>query len=1620
MMQYRRPNQPCRLLLAALCAFVLLGERAVTGGDELPPASYRRVFVPAERPEDWPTHGERYLPMNREEFERLITAANQRRRLSEAGLVQVTAASHRLTLTDDLSLRGESKLHVMLLDQSPGILRLTSRSPSLTAAKWVDSDPRPADALVGLWPEGDRPSSSRGVLVERSGELAIEWELPQAKASGAELAYLLSLPQALQQQVTFELSAEYTPRLSSGMLVSEAPIDDGAARRWTFRAGTASQHRIQIRRPNGTSPSRLPRVSVNESYGIARDGVEYEAGFRLQAVASETAELKLNVPETLKITEVRVDQVQAQWRPTEGTAGAIAISLPRTASPINVTVRAVANIVLNDSWKLPRLAPENLFWTEGTTSIWVDPAISLAQIKPDSAALLNIVGVGQDRGGEAYRLQCWSSDASITVLLAEKTPRWHVQTNLAAEFVDSELAGRCQARIWSDGTALQMAPALKPGWDLRSVEAVPPEALAAWHVSGEGAGRRLHIQLSRAAAEETPITLNLTARKRLRTRTAAPKLESLVWLRFLDAATSSGKLLVTDHRGRDLKVSPSSFGAGPLDSLPRADREFFGNPKTAVLTAIDEIPADAAIRVQPARPEIRADAWTELVHSETGFQHQIEIQCLPLKGAVSELVIVAARPLPSDAQWSLVGAAEQPSVQALEFQNGARPSPTGYEYRIRLASPKSEAFRLRVTWRGAESAGDSVNSLTLPSATAWQSWAILRGDPASLSIDARGCVPAAAAPPAEGDGLPILACLRLNDDPAVPLTDGPRLTLRRNGRLDELPGVVCRSLDIVTVQFADGNQTHRMSYDLDCYQNHTAEIEIPPGVELTSARLDGRSIREQSAEAEPVKIRIPLAGPSGHSMLVLDLHGQRARFDGTTSIAPPIPKTSFPIQRGRWTVSVPAPYSVEIENERSARAGWRQRLFGPLLDSSQPRRPSKLDLSAVGSQRLAAGTLASGQSDAPGPWASATSEFVTAPAPAQIRRIDSSRAMWHMAWLVSAVATALAWPARRGPFAVLWAAMAVACLVLPATWVFIPQAVLLGSLSGALVRELSSRIPRQSISGGGKAASRMAAITGLSMALALAGASSTAAAPAEPPPAVLYPIDEQGEPAGDDLYVPANLLSELLPPAGNTRYGGAEYVLVEARYEIRLEEDPKAGDVICRECQLHFRLRTFQDDVAVELPLDRHDGRWDGAAKTLDGDEVPLRWNTSGRGATIDVPKVGEHQVVIGVAPRTRTASDETTLALRVPPLPGSQVAIHHPVLIDRLAVDSARLSPKPDATLTLAKKSAGRTLEVTWPGRTGNALAGVKVDQLSWLRLEPAAARLDVRLRLSGDVARLHTLVLQGPPNLNLLPLAEGSPVDEVQTRQGLQQVIELRLRSGSASPTTVALQFQLQRSMSWGSLQFPRVRVLGAEEASHRLAVTVDPSLQLQGQSPAGLTAIGLAELEQSWGPFEAPPSVQYASLAGSDPSWVVTIEPALSKFTASEALDLQCGSEEVAAAYTAKIDGMRNSVLTHQLLVPSELQVADATVTVEGAGSVPLRWTRPTPDELAIYLSRPLGEPHTVRIEGRLAYDANRSVLLPQVALEGFPTDPLSVDIYRTSDVLVVPPDLPLSAVADDGRG
>jgi hypothetical protein len=502
---------------------------------------------------------------------------------------------------------------------------------------------------------------------------------------------------------------------------------------------------------------------------------------------------------------------------------------------------------------------------------------------------------------------------------------------------------------------------------------------------------------------------------------------------------------------------------------------------------------------------------------------------------------------------------------------------------------------------------------------------------------------------------------------------------------------------------------------------------------------------------------------------------------------------------------------------------------------------------------------------------------------------------------------------------------------------------------------------------------------------------------------VLYPIDAQRKPAGADVYVPARLLNKLLPSEHIARFDGAMWTLVDAHYQVELQRDPRANQVVCTGCTLQFDLQTFRRGVQVELPLDPEDAEWLAAAHTLDGAAAPIIWSEAGFGCIVRVAQPGRHKLQLQLVPRWRSAGNENSLSLRVPPLPGATVEVIHPAGLDEVKIGPVTLSPaKPTQTSTRVPPTD--LLEVAWPKRQRSAWASLTVDQLSWLEVDPAAAHLDVRLRLSGDVSSLERLELATSPQLKLLPLPEGSPVVELRSHRGPPNITELKFRAPPRLPMAIPLQFQLQRSVSLGQIDFPSVRVLGAEMGTRHFAVSVDRRLRLREESPVGLAPISAGDIERLWGLAEFMPVAQYAALAA-EPLWSMHIEPMPPQFNPRERMELLCTADEAHVEYSAAIGDVDGDILVHRVAVTPEMEVTAVTVTL-GAEESPaaLRWARPRPDQICVFLSRPLNAAHTLRVTGRAPYGDNRRLPVPHIGLESTRTGVINVDVRRTSEVLI----------------
>jgi hypothetical protein len=350
----------------------------------------------------------------------------------------------------------------------------------------------------------------------------------------------------------------------------------------------------------------------------------------------------------------------------------------------------------------------------------------------------------------------------------------------------------------------------------------------------------------------------------------------------------------------------------------------------------------------------------------------------------------------------------------------------------------------------------------------------------------------------------------------------------------------------------------------------------------------------------------------------------------------------------------------------------------------------------------------------------------------------------------------------------------------------------------------------------------------------------------------------------------------------------------------------------------------------------------------------------------------------------------------------GAKIEVNHPPAFDFLKINSVTLVPEPaQQGLTVTQIAPAEEIKVAWPHRRKGSPNGLTVDTLLQLYVDPASARLDVDLRLTGDAAGIETLELATPPQLKLLPIPDGSPVAEAQSIPGLPGITVLKLQGPLPSNRVVRLRFQVQRSVSLGNINYPIVRAAGVTPGATHLAVFVDPSLRLRDESTTNLSVLPLAELEGAWWKFDTSPVAQFAA-AGAEPAWIMQVEPAPQQFTARESIELLCSANDARVTYAAAVEAVQGDVLLHRLAVPADLEVTAVTVASNDAQAM-LRWSRPRPDQLVVFLARPLKAAHRLRLTGRLMHNG-RDFPVPRIGFEGESAGPINVDVVRTSDVVV----------------
>ncbi len=666
-----------------------------------------------------------------------------------------------------------------------------------------------------------------------------------------------------------------------------------------------------------------------------------------------------------------------------------------------------------------------------------------------------------------------------------------------------------------------------------------------------------------------------------------------------------------------------------------------------------------------------------------------------------------------------------------------------------------------------------------------------------------------------------------------------------------------------------------------------------------------------------------------------------------------------------------------------------------------------------------------------GPWNAATLsltemsrsawtvDFVGAPPTLIIYRGLPRRALRHAVWLLTLVVGT--WGLWRRPAKLLLAiAVSVAlCLVMPVEWLTLPQAMLLGWMSAGILqiilRRLRSLVPaRAGLSQSVVSSAAMLFVVavgsvGLEPSACEAADSANAAEAVTELPRVLVPFDAEGETVGEEVYVDAQFLDRLKSILLETDRISADYAIVGAVYRGSLPEsfstsrspnDPSKTPP----WSFVFDVESFVPGIRIRLPFRKHEATWQDDSHRLDGQPVQLVWDDQGCFVSIDRP--GVHRLELSAQPFFSSTGDQVAVDLQIPPVPGARVDLEvAPEIRDIQVVGASVATLDRNTGRQQMSLSSRERLQISW--RTNSAintnLSGA-IEQLSWLHVTSAAARLDILLVLPEAVEPPKYFDLEVPSHWKLLPLSPDSPIRQTESFVESPDSVRLWLKQAVRSLPRVRLSFELQRTSTIGQIFYPNVHLKNVVPSRLLFAVSVASELSFDDRTSTAVRNVAVTDFIDEWGTDDPRPLFAYA-LDDQHPEWSLRVWREPATVAMRQSIGVHCRQHGVRVDYEATIDSTAGEPAVYHLTVPSQFRVKAVTVSSQsGVEQKEVRWSRASDTEVVIFLGQSVGPILVLNLRGQMDYEESNRFELPKIWMRGVDRGELLVDLYRADNIVV----------------
>tara|TARA_Y100001933_G_scaffold55150_2_gene54641 strand:- start:45306 stop:52541 length:7236 start_codon:yes stop_codon:yes gene_type:complete len=939
-----------------LCAAPLLGD-----DDASRPITYRRIYTPLNRLADWPRGDTLYKPMDAASFERW-----SRGNVTQKKIPQVTNAYFSAMLEDENQLSGEVVLEIVSPVKEMLAFPLEPCGVALSDLSW-DRDGEKIPARLGSDADG-----RQFLFVPGSGTLRGRWSIRGSTDRVGQLEFQFLLPPSVSKTFEIDLPVGFAPDLTAAVVGPPAEISSNL-RKWRLQLPGQSQIQMRILRDSVDTVVGQDLIKQSRAYEFRVDRVQLEQELFLSVYRKPRKQIVLSMDQGLRLVEASLGNQAIEWSEQDfpdarGRKFVLQLPEPVMGNDRIVRLRAMADPVFDNTWKIPRITPEGFSWKEGVTSILVASPLVMGQMVLVGCQQVRAGVVPGNSNAEIFEIQDHGPDAEVEVLLEARAFQGRVENATTYTFTDVSINGRMVADLRVLGSPQFSIQATVPDdWNIESVRARDEGVIERWRQEASGTRNRLMIDLRRGVSVSRPLRLEITGRKNVPQANSRIALETLQMLQFEGFETDRELVELKALDPYRVKVSRAadfkgvSFTELTAEEQDRVQDNFStkqvgaSRSKSGVSGSGEniEIPPTAKspsrfwydrsrmalmeIRVEKPTPRFTTQTRIEAQVSDGKISEQCIVDCSPQDSGIDALEIAFSKSATSTIQCAVV---DQAGV-ALDGVRVSRISrqevgdgQAAERWIVRWNRPLSDPFQLIINRSVDFEDQIEVALVGVPKASEQRATiAILSGLGNHLVVKNRGLK---ALPVEEGSHFvrnPMRARFRYN--PQRDVREGSV-----NGLFLERQGVAVGSAliwrAVVESWFApSGEGVHRATYYIENENRSFFSASLETGDRFQAAEIDGVQVRMPPAD---VNLPLTIALSENQRFSVVELQWTTPFTGGwlpwIKQVRLPLPDVDLPILSNERIIHAPPGFVAadSLSGNDAARSGlsWQQRLFGPL------------------------------------------------------------------------------------------------------------------------------------------------------------------------------------------------------------------------------------------------------------------------------------------------------------------------------------------------------------------------------------------------------------------------------------------------------------------------------------------------------------------------------------------------------------------------------------------------------------------------------------------------------------------------------------------------------------------